>query len=251
MQPKDFVLHFVKKEQVAADTYTFYFDRTNVPDFTFIAGQYLKWTLPHDHPDERGTSRLFTISSSSLNTSFITLTTKIIQSTFKKALFALPSGAEMQCYGPMGRFIYDTSIVKPAVFLAGGIGLTPFHSILTSLVDAKLAQPIYFFVSFSTVEEVIFYDELMAVAQKNPQIHVIYTITHSDENPSTSSRKKEWTGQTGRVSKEMIEKYVGIGLDKNIYYLCGPKAMVDAMESTLKESGITQDLIKKENFVGY
>src|SRR5579859_490803 len=125
---KPYVVQFITKEQVAKDTYTFYFKRPEA--FDFFPGMYNRWTLPITATDGRGSSRFFTISSSPLENK-LTVTTKIIQSDFKKALLNLREGSEIKIFGPMGNFILDEANVKPRVLIAGGIGITPYHSMLT------------------------------------------------------------------------------------------------------------------------
>src|SRR5438309_1255036 len=103
-RPNEFQLPFVKKEQVSSDAYTFYFDRKAFPAFSFLPGQWIRTTLPIAEPDDRGNSRSFSISSSPLNTQFLTITTRVIQSAFKKTLVNLPQGIPVQFFGPAGRF---------------------------------------------------------------------------------------------------------------------------------------------------
>ena len=127
-QSQPYTLPFIKKIEVSKDTYSFYFKR---PDgFDFIAGQYNRWTLPITATDGRGSSRFFTISSSPSEKDFLVVTTKIIQSDFKKELLKLHENQEIKIFGPMGQFILDENSEKEHVFLAGGIGITPFHSMI-------------------------------------------------------------------------------------------------------------------------
>lgn len=240
---KEFVLSFVKKEQVSQDTYTFYFDRTKLgSEFNFLAGQFIKITLPHENPDERGITRNFSITSSPFNGEFLTITTRIIQSSFKKALYNLSEGSEVQFFGPVGKFVLDEQDTQPRTFLAGGIGITPFHSMILYAFEKQLTIPLTLFVSFSTVEEVLFQKELEAIASSNSNIRAIYTVTH----PEGSS----WTGETGRISKELIQKYFP-NYSSSLFYIAGPPVMAQAMEEMVIGMKIPSEQIKKENFVGY
>src|SRR3989344_8974556 len=102
---RDFQLPFFKKEQVAKDTWEFYFDRTKIPDLEFLPGQHLRLTIDLKNPDGRGNSRSLSISSSPLNKKYLTITTKILQSAFKKELVNITPGTVVNFFGPIGRFV--------------------------------------------------------------------------------------------------------------------------------------------------
>lgn len=241
--PQEFHLPFVKKEEVGTDTYIFYFDRKN-SDLTFEAGQYLRIFLPHENMDERGDKRFFSITSSPLDERYIMITTKVIQSSFKMSLLKLESGTPVRFFGPYGTFVLKEDQVFPRVFLAGGIGITPFHSMILFASEKKLTVPLTLFVSFSTAEEAIFYNELMETSKNHPSIKIVYTITRPEES------KKPWTGETGRISSDLIKKYFSDVL-KPIYMIAGPPKMVEAMEQLVRDIGVPSERIRKENFTGY
>lgn len=223
-----FRLPFVKKEQVAKDTYTFYFDRKNI-QFDFTPGQYVRIELPHD-ADDRGTTRYFTISSSPLTKEYLTITTKVIKSTFKKTLFHLEKGTKVTFFGPMGWFLLPKDEEEEKVFIAGGIGVTPFHSLLTLLQDEKLAAPITLIAAFLGKEHAVFYDELRKVSSNNSEITTIYTFS--------------------RVSEEIIKKHVA-HLEKPVYYVVGSEKMVSATKKILIDLGVDEEKIQTEDFTGY
>ncbi len=241
--PKDFFLPFLKKEKVSKDAYSFYFDRKS-SDFIFLPGQYIRMTLPIENPDERGKSRFFSVSSSPLEKDYLTVTTRIIQSSFKKSLAELVPGTQVKFFGPTGQFIFYEEEIIQHVFLAGGIGITPFRSMITYAAAKRFNTSITLFASFSTVEDMIFYNELTEIATNNPNIKIVYTITHP-ENLQTS-----WQGETGRISENLIKRYITDPL-QSLCYIAGPPIMVLGMETMVKEMGIAQEKIKKENFIGY
>lgn len=115
---------YLRKEQIAEDTFSFFFGREGM-DFDYLPGQYVRMTLSHPAPDERGTSRFFTIASSPTGEREIMITTRVIESTFKKTLIALKPGQEVEMYGPLGKFVLDTGDQTPKVFLAEHLGLEP------------------------------------------------------------------------------------------------------------------------------
>jgi ferredoxin-NADP reductase len=236
------MVSFIRKEQVAEKTFSFFFDRGGA-DFDRLPGQYIRMILPHESPDTRGTSRFFTVASSPTKDE-IMITTKVIESTFKKTLASLVPDQEVNFFGPLGSFVLDEKDVKPKVFLAGGIGITPFHSMLTYASEKSITTPLALFVSFSKTEEMIFYTELTEIAKSHPNIKVIYTITRPEES------KESWTGETGRISMELVKKHVSI---KDVtFFVTGPGAMVDGTIAMLKEAGISEEeQIRKEVFPGY
>ncbi len=228
---------------MALDAYAFYFDRKN-EDFDFLPGQYIRMMLSISNPDERGNSRLFSIVSSPLEKDYLMITTRIIQSSFKQELVKLPEGSMVKFFGPMGKFTLTEDEMEPRVFLAGGIGITPFHSMIRYVAQKNLPVSIYLFVSFSTIKELIFYKELSQIAIEKPNIKIIYTITHPKES------QDNWQGEIGRISDTLIKKYV-LDIQKPIYYIAGPPKMVEAMVLMVSQMGISADKIRKENFSGY
>ncbi len=144
--PKDFSLLFLIKVQVAKDAYSFYFDRKN-RELDFLPGQYVRVTLQIENPDERGKSRFFTISSSPLEKDYIVITTRVIQSSFKKTLQTLTTGIKVSFFGPTGQFVFREEEKIPHVFLAGGIGITPFHSMITYVNEKHIDVSIILFVA--------------------------------------------------------------------------------------------------------
>lgn len=236
--PRQYELIFQKKQQVSADAYTFFFSKN---DLTFTAGQYMRWRLNIPQPDERGTSRFFTISSAP-SEDFVTITTRVIQSSFKQALAELKPGEPITAFGPLGEFV-----VQPAsglIFLAGGIGITPFHSIIKDHSLRNIATPITLFSSFKTVEERIFMDELQQLAAQHSWLKIYETITRPEES------KAAWTGYTGHIDAAYIKSH--ISPDPNLlYYISGPPPMVEALHKTVTSLGVPDTQIKTEQFTGY
>jgi len=239
---KPYTIHFRNKQEVAKDTFTFYFERPQ--DFEFLPGQYNRWTLPISATDGRGSSRFFTISSSPLDKESLTVTTKIIQSDFKKALANLKENDEIKIFGPMGNFILNEMTDKPQVLIAGGIGITPYHSILTYAGAKNLSLPITLLVSFSVPEEMIFFEELKNIEKEHTNIRIVYTITKPEESQTP------WNGEKGRISQDMLTKYVPDSANA-LYYVVGPPAMEEATTNILKEMHIDQSNIVTEAFTGY
>lgn len=235
--PKDFTLIFSHQKQLSPDVHSFYFNREG-SDFNFLAGQHIKLFLPVSDPE--GSNRSFSICSSPLEDE-IMITTKISATPFKQALISLDKGTRVKTFGPVGRMIVTEEEKESILMLAGGIGITPFRSMLLFTAQKQLSIPITFFVSFSTTEEMLFYNELSKVPTQNSNIKVVYTITKDE---------RDWRGERGRISKEMIEKYVQ-DFQKAKAYIAGPPGMVTAMLEIVQELGLPPEKILKENFVGY
>ena len=212
--------------------------------FNFLPGQYIRMTLDIDNTDNRGNSRFFTIASSPLEKKYIMITTKIIESSFKKRLMILKPQELVRFFGPMGGFVLDEEEKEKRVFLAGGIGITPFHSMITYAHSKNLSIPITLIVSFSSVEDLVFYEELTDITKRNQFIKIVYTVSHPE-----SSRIK-WTGETGRISEGLIKKYIPNILEPQ-YFIVGPPAMVAAIEEVVRNMGVEGKKTFIENFTGY
>jgi ferredoxin-NADP reductase len=231
-------VRFLKKEHLSTNTSSFYFDRANIP-FDFFPGQYIKLTLITKEGKE--ISRFFTISSSPLEKNYLRITSKKGESDFKKVLFDLQQNQPVTIFGPLGGFFLKDNETNEHVFLAGGIGMTPFLSMIAYATEKKLPIPITLFVFFKTEKEMIFYDELQEFAQKNTFLKIIYTLTQPNKN---------WLGETGRISAEMIKKYIP-DLMKPTYSIVGSSKMIEETEDVLYELNISEEKIKIENFTGY
>ena len=240
---KQFSLPFIKKQQLTKDVSSFYFDRTNVP-FDFLPGQYIQMVLPHEFPDVRGTSRYFTIASSPLETDYLMVTTKLIQSTFKETFYNLAPGQDVSFFGPMGKFVFNESDVRERVFIAGGMGITPFRSILHFVSAKKIVTPITLFVSFAAEEAMLFYEELMALARKHTHLNIIYTISDRSNVSST------WRGEKERISELLLKKYL-TDVTTPLYSVVGSPGMVAGTRQLLQGLQIPEENILSEDFTGY
>jgi ferredoxin-NADP reductase len=242
IQSQTYTLSLLRKTKVAKDTFTFHFSRPQ--NFDFIAGQYNRWTLSMTAIDGRGTSRFFTISSPPSDKSELVVTTKAIQSDFKNALVKLKVGDKIKIFGPMGQFVLDEDSEEENVFIAGGIGITPFHSMLKDTAANNITKSLTLFVSFSIPEEVIFLNELREITKNHTNIKIIYTITKPQESQIS------WNGEIGRISDVMIKKYVK-NIPNSIFYIVGPPPMVEGTQKVLADMNIPNDHVKTEQFSGY
>lgn len=236
-----FYLPFLKKEQLTADTFSFYFKRTG-EERDFVAGQYFEIKLDIESLDERGDTRVFTICSSPTEKEYFMITTRAIQSSFKFMLKSLKPGTMIRFDGPWDDLNIDERPNPPKVFLAGGIGITPFHSIVKYCLDKKLDLPMTLFVSWSKREEMIF-DEFFTTAQNSlHNFTYVPTITHPEGD--------NWKRETGRIDKELLERHL-VNQKHYKYYIAGPQAFVNAEKELLIGLGISEQNIVAEEFEGY
>jgi len=237
--PLDLILQEVKNESPNAKTFKFVL---NQQDFTHQAGQYLTLDLPVDDP--RGKRRPFTISSSPTEKGFVTITTRPGPSPFKQALNSLDLGSKVTSKAPFGNFVLPPDTSKPVIMLAGGIGITPFRSMLKFACDTKLSLPIILIYSNRTPDDIPFKTEFDNLCHLNHYFKPSYTITE----PENSAGK--WNGLTGFIDEKMIRENVP-DLENPIFYVCGPPGMVEAMLGHLKKMSIPDDRVRFEKFSGY
>lgn len=239
---KPFKVPFIKKEQLTKDTYSFYFKRTK-ESRDFVAGQYFEIYLPHKNADERGQDRVFTCCSSPTEKDHYMITTRIIESSFKKELAKLKKGDLVRFNGPWDDLNFDESETLPQVFLAGGIGITPFHSIVKYAIDKKLTLPITLFVSWKSHDEMIFDDFFRNAEKKLDNFRYVPTIT-DDEG------LKNWSGETGRISERLIKKYIP-KVRNNRFRIAGPPGLVKAMKELCVQMNVSKENTIAEEFEGY
>jgi len=237
-------LKLIAKKKEAENTKSFLFEPEK--EFDFLPGQYFYFTLPKlNYKDSRGATRHFTIANSPTEGKNIFIATRMRKSSgFKKTLDEMEIGSLIEGEGPSGIFVLDENDKGPHVFLAGGIGITPFRSIVKNVVDKKLKTPIHLIYSNSTPEQITFRSELEKWAKKSRNIRLDMTCSQ------TEGSKEKWGGLTGRIDENLIKKLVP-DISKQTFWVCGPPAMVDAMEKALGKLRITSDKVHSEKFSGY
>jgi len=231
-----------KRDEIAEGTMAFHFAKP--PDFQFRAGQSVDFTLL-DPPetDAEGNTRTFSLASAPFDNDLM-IATRMRDTAFKRVLRNAGAGLQVKMGGPSGSFTLHRKAEKPAVFLAGGIGITPFLSIIRQAAHDRAPHQLYLFYSNRRPEDAAFLDQLSEAAKQNPNFHLIATMTEMDKS------KREWKGETGFIKKEMIARHLS-SLQGPIYYLAGAPAMVAAMRRMLTEAGVDEDDIRTEEFSGY
>ena len=201
----------------------------------FMPGQFLEWTLAHPRPDSRGARRYFTIASAPEEKNIL-LTTKFAAekgSSFKEALKKLSPGQELTASNLEGEFILPKNAKQKLCFIAGGIGITPFRSMLKYMIDAKKCRDAVLLYSVKSEAEIV-YKEIFEQAKKLCDVKVIYVVTD----------------KVGFIDKEMIEKEVPNFVER-LFFVSGPEPMVKSFEKMLAGMNIPKNQIKHDYFPGY
>jgi ferredoxin-NADP reductase len=215
-----------------------WFDRKG-SDFEFKPGQYARITLLEPiHNDAEGNSRLFSLASSPKK-DYIMFTTRALDSAFNKNILEMPIGTKAEISNFGGNTVLHEDATIPAVFLIGGIGITPVRCMVEHIVSEKLPYKAYLFYSNPVASSMAFFDEFENWAKKYQDFKFIPTIDDASD--------KSWKYEYGYINKEMVLKYVD-DVTKPIYYIVGPTVMVEAMEKILTDINVDAKNIKLEKF---
>jgi len=232
----------IKKREIAEGTTEFTFERP--AGFVYQSGQTIDLTLVNPpETDAEGNSRTFSLVSAP-HEEVLKIATRMRDTAFKRTLRDMEPGTELSLEGPFGSFLLHENTARPAVFLSGGIGITPFHSILSDAVERKLTHSLFLFFSNRRPEDTAFLDELQEFEKKNPNFTLVATMTEMEKST------KPWEGERGYINADMLARHLPKDASP-IYYLAGPQAMVTAMRAMLNESGVSNDDIRFEEFAGY
>jgi ferredoxin-NADP reductase len=166
---------------------------------------------------------------------------RLSESPFKRAFAALRPGDSVVLQGPFGHFVLEEK--RPAVLLAGGIGITPLKGMVEYASDKALPIPVRLLYSNSREEDIAYRGELEELERQNPRFRVFHTLTGNDV-------PKGWKGLMGRIGKRQLKEATK-GLDRPVYYACGKPDMVMAMIGLLLEAAIPEEDIRVELFRGY
>ena len=231
-----------KKTEVAEGTMAFFFEKPE--GFRFRAGQFAELTLSNPpETDAEGNVRTFSIASSP-NEEYLTFATRMRDTAFKRVLKKMPLGAEVTLDGPMGSFTLHADSSRPAVFIAGGIGITPFRSIILQADTSQLPHHLLLIYSNRRPEDSAFLEELSGIEKENPRYKMIATMTEMEKSA------REWNGRVARIDNPFLARAIE-GLRDPICYVAGPPTLVSAVAKTLSVLGLGKDSIRTEEFEGY
>jgi ferredoxin-NADP reductase len=213
------------RTEVAEGTMAFHFEKPS--GFDFKAGQAADMTLLNPpETDSEGNVRTFSIASAPFENELM-IATRMRDSAFKLWLKKMHKNP-----------------TKPAVFLAGGIGITPFLSILRQADHERMRHKTYLFYSNRRPEDAPFLTTLMGLEKTSPNFRFVGTMSEMARSSKT------WDGETGWIDKEMLSRHLE-SLHGPIYYMAGPPAMVAGMRGMLVDAGVDEDDMRSEEFAGY
>lgn len=242
-----FTLSFQDKKSVAKDIVEYTFRSTQ--PIVFTEGQYMEWTLPYEYPDERGIKRVFTISSCTekdRSTHTISFAIKHLaqQSSFKNSLEHMKVGDTMYAGYLGGDFVLPQETPASIVFLAGGIGITPFVSMLRKKIQDKKHIPYTLIYCCNTKEDVAFRDVL-----ENAQalgLRLIYVFSRED----SAALARDSHEYAGYLHKDILLSYIKEPEQSHLFYVSGPSLFVDHTKKVLQESAVPEKAIVTDYFTG-
>jgi ferredoxin-NADP reductase len=242
VSPKSqFLLHLKAKRQIAPSIYEFLFSPSR--KLAFAPGQYMEWTLGHEEPDSRGNRRYFTLASAPTEPDLrLGVRYSNPSSSFKQALLDMDPHSEILAAQITGDFTLPERHKQKCIFIAGGIGVTPFRSMIKYLLDMQQRRPIVMFYANRTVKEIV-YKDVFDQADRVLGIRTIYTV----DDPAGMPRG--WVGFVGFITPEMISTYAP-WYREAIFYISGPTGMIHAYQDVLQTMGIPDSQIKLDYFAG-
>lgn len=242
VESSEYRVRLMARKEVAQRTMAFYFERP--AGFLFQAGQFIDlMLLDPPETDSEGNIRAFTIASAPTEERLMVVT-RLRDTAFKRVLTGMPLHTMVNIEGPFGKLTLPESAARPLVFLAGGIGITPFRSMLVEAATCNFPHRLVLFYSNRRPEDALFLDELQSLQQKIPGYTFVGTMTqleHSDYS---------WTGETGLLDHAMLTRHLQ-GIESPLYYIVGPPGMVKSFQAILRNAGIRQADIRTEEFAGY
>ncbi|HPS63978.1 MAG TPA: FAD-dependent oxidoreductase [Ignavibacteria bacterium] len=234
----DKIIYLKDRKYICKNTIGIWFEKRDT-EYDFIAGQYAEITLLDKiYSDKDGDARLFSIASAPGKNELM-FATRAFDTAFNKNIMELPLGSRAKISEPGGNTPLHTDASKTAVFLIGGIGITPVRSMVEHIMAQNLPYKVYLFQSNPDKESMAFFDEFDKWSKENKNIKYIPAIDDINDN--------EWKFEKGYLSEDMIKKYLP-EFGGSIFYIVGPTVLVDKMESILKKNNVPQENIKLERF---
>lgn len=255
IRPSKFQLKLLDmRSHPGTDIMSFKFNRWDTQQedhyLDFKAGQYAAMDLGTKE-DPEGPVRSFTIASSPTEEEFILFSTRIRDTPFKNKLANLGLGTPIKITAPVGNFVLpENNDSRSVVFLSGGIGVTPFRSMIKYATDKQLSARIAMFDSNRNEQNILYRQDFDECVSNNNRLKIIYTITGEGQEEIV---RDGWQGESGLINKEMLTKHMSSDeLSSAIFYVCGPPGMLKAMQKLLEDDlRIPEERIKIEEFTGY
>ena len=229
-----------EKREIAEGTLLVVFDLLG-REVDFRPGQYFWVTLldpPYD--DEKGPRRHISVVTSPTERGVLGLATRLRDTAFKRSLAELPVGAEVDVEEPEGNFVLPEETDREYVFIAGGIGITVFRSMLLFIRDEALPYRVTLVYSNRDRGGAAFLDELAELEREIPGLRVVLTMT---DDP-------EWEGERRRIDERFLRDHLD-DLDARTYLVAGPPGMATAVVETLHAAGVAEERVLSDSFSGY
>jgi ferredoxin-NADP reductase len=228
-----------EKREVAKGTLFVRFAVEDYPDYR--PGAYFWVELPdRGREDEKGLRRHISLATSPTERGVVGLATRLRDSAFKRTLAELEVGDEVQVEEPKGSFLLPEDTSEEYVFVAGGIGITVFRSMLRFIADESLPYRVTLVYSNRDRESAAFLDELEEIERRVEGLKVILTMT---DEPG-------WTGETRHLDADVLDELVG-GLEGKTFLVAGPPQMVEAVADSLQRAGVSEGRLLADKFSGY
>jgi ferredoxin-NADP reductase len=229
-----------EKREIAKGTLLATFDLLG-EEVDFTPGQYFFVTLPDvGHQDDKGLRRHITVVTSPNEKGVLGFATRMRDSAFKKSLAELPVGAEVEVEPPKGKFALPADASRPLVFVAGGIGITVFRSMLRFIREERLPYKVTLIYSNRDRESTAFLDELREL-EKEIELRLVLTMT---EDP-------DWQGESRKIDAQFFKDYVEGDLNRYTFLVAGPPGMVKGMQEALADAGVEEQNVAAERYSGY
>ncbi|SCK24717.1 ferredoxin--NADP reductase [Vogesella sp. LIG4] len=239
----EYSVRLTARQAVAEGTMAFSFEKP--AGFAYKPGQAMDLILPGPHADPNSSDARHAFSIvSAPHQGELTVATRMRDSIFKRTLGKLANGTTVTIDGPFGSLTLHKNTARAAVLIAGGIGVTPFMSMLRHAARQQLQQDLLLLYSNRRPEDAAFLGELQQLEKENPRFRLLATMT--DMAHSTQA----WGGASGKFDGAWIKQAIA-GLAEPVFYVSGPPALVAAMCQALTDAGVDEDEVRSEEFHGY
>ena len=230
-----------EKQEIAKGTLLVTLDLEG-EEIGFTPGQYFHVTVPNvGHLDDKGLRRHITVVTSPNEKGVLGFATRMRDSAFKRTLRELPVGSEVEVEPPKGSFGLPEDPSRPLVFIAGGIGITVFRSMLRYVHEERLPYRITLIYSNRDRASTAFLDELGALEQALPDFRLVLTMT---QDPG-------WDGETRKVDGAFVKDYLDDNVNRYTFLIAGPPAMAEGVQGALQEAGVRDENVVAEHYSGY
>lgn len=240
---QSYQVELLEVRPVALNTMEFVFSRPQ--GFSFVAGQAVDLIIG----DVTETLRMQDVRHcfsllSAPHEQVLRIATRVRDSAYKQALLTMPLGSLLHIEPPFGNLALDDDQQRAVVMLAGGIGITPFMSMIQQACQQDSQQQMLLFYSNRSVKDAAYLDQLQQLEQQMPNFKLVATMT------SMAATDHVWGGETGYFTARQIQQYCK-DLSRPLYYVSGPPRLVESVYDLLEEAGVDDDDIRVESFTGY